>query len=76
MTIGFILTWLIGSLMYPTYNHTVRKVPTIGLDTTAPWAVSLFEYKEHFATFVIVMLAWVVLSARRHEQLGPLERAS
>lgn len=74
--ITYVLAFVGGSILYPTYNLVVRRVPEVGLDATAPWAVSLFEYKEHFGTFALVMLPWLVIGARRFEQLAPCERLS
>ncbi len=76
MGLAYALSWALGCFMYPAYNVTVRRAAKVGLDATAPWAVSLFEYKEHFGTFALFMLPWLVLSARRYERLGRLERAS
>lgn len=76
MTITYAASFAIGSFIYPIYNYTVRKAPEIGLDAAAPWAVSLFEYKEHFGTFVLLMLPWMVVASRRYERLGRLDHAS
>lgn len=74
--ITYVVAFLAGSALYPTYNLVVRKAPQIGLDETAPWAVSLFEYKEHFGTFALVMLPWLVIASRRFEGLSTGERIS
>ena len=76
MAIGYPLAWLMGVVIYPTYNVLVRKPPRGVLETTTPWAVGLFEIKEHVGTIALVMLPLLVLSAYRCERLSRLERIS
>ena len=74
MAIGYPLALLAGVLIYPSYNVLVRKPPLGVLEDTNRWAVGLFEIKEHLGTLALVMLPWLVLSARRYGQLAGLER--
>ncbi len=72
--IGYPLALLAGVLIYPSYNVLIRKPPIGVLDATHRWAVGLFEIKEHLATVALVMLPWLLLSARRYGKLSRLER--
>jgi len=74
--IGYPLALLAGVLVYPSYNVLVRKPPLGVLEATQPWAVGLFEIKEHLGTLALVMLPWLVLSAFRYERLSRLERVN
>jgi len=74
MAISYPLALLAGVLIYPSYNVLVRKPPIGVLEATSRWAVGLFEIKEHLGTLALVMLPWLVLSARRYGQLARLER--
>jgi hypothetical protein len=74
MAIGYPLALLMGVLIYPSYNVLVRKPPIGVLETTHRWAVGLFEIKEHLGTVALIMLPWLVLSARRYGLLSRLER--
>jgi hypothetical protein len=87
--ISYALTWVIGIIIYPTYNALVRAskgkglerfvdagVINNGLESFARWAVGLFEIKEHLATFALALLPWVVLCGLRFEQLTRGERIS
>lgn len=76
MSIGYPLALLAGVLIYPSYNVLIRKPPIGTLEATHRWAVGLFEVKEHLGTLALVMLPWLVLSARRYAQLSRLERIS
>jgi hypothetical protein len=76
MAIGYPLALLVGVLIYPSYNVLVRKPPIGVLEATHRWAVGLFEIKEHLGTVALVMLPWLVLSARRYTQLSRLERVN
>ena len=76
MAIGYPLALLAGVLIYPSYNVLVRKPPIGVLEATNRWAVGLFEIKEHLGTLALVMLPWLVLSARRYGQLARLERVN
>ena len=67
---------LAGVLIYPSYNVLIRKPPIGVLDATHRWAVGLFEIKEHLATVALVMLPWLLLSARRYGKLSRLERVN
>lgn len=74
MAIGYPLALLMGVVIYPSYNVLVRKPPLGVLEATHRWAVGLFEIKEHLGTVALIMLPWLVLSARRYGQLSRLER--
>ena len=76
MAIGYSLSWLFGVVIYPSYNVLVRKPPIGILEAISKRAVGFFEIKEHFGTFALVMLPWLVLSARHLGELTPLERRS
>jgi hypothetical protein len=76
MSIVYPLSLLAGVLIYPSYNVLIRKPPIGVLEATHRWAVGLFEIKEHLGTLALVMLPWLVLSARRYGQLSRLERAN
>jgi hypothetical protein len=76
MAIGYPLALLMGILIYPSYNVLVRKPPIGVLEATSRWAVGLFEIKEHLGTVALIMLPWLVLSARRYGQLSRLERVN
>lgn len=76
MAIGYPLALLVGVLIYPSYNVLVRKPPIGVLEATNRWAVGLFEIKEHLGTLALVMLPWLVLSARRYAQLSRIERVN
>lgn len=72
--IGYPLALLSGVLIYPSYNVLVRKPPIGVLEATHRWAVGLFEIKEHLGTLALVMLPWILLSARGYDKLSGLER--
>jgi hypothetical protein len=74
MALGYPLALLTGVLIYPSYNVLVRKPPIGILEANHRWAVGLFEIKEHLGTVALIMLPWLVLSARRYGQLSRLER--
>jgi hypothetical protein len=74
MAISYPLALLTGVLIYPSYNVLVRKPPLGVLEATHRWAVGLFEIKEHLGTLALIMLPWLVLSARRYGRLSGLER--
>lgn len=76
IAIGFPLALLMGVVIYPSYNVLVRKPPLGVLEATNRWAVGLFEIKEHLGTVALIMLPWLVLSARRYGQLSRLERVN
>jgi hypothetical protein len=76
MAISYPLALLTGVLIYPSYNVLVRKPPSGVLEAANRWAVGLFEIKEHLGTLALVMLPWLVLSARRYAELSRLERVS
>ena len=76
MAISYPVALLAGVLIYPSHNVLVRKPPIGVLEATHRWAVGLFEIKEHLGTVALVMLPWLVLSARRHGDLSRLERTS
>jgi hypothetical protein len=76
MAIGYPLALLTGVLIYPSYNVLVRKPPIGVLEAAHRWAVGLFEIKEHLGTLALVMLPWLVVSARGYGQLSRLERTS
>lgn len=76
MAIGYPLALLAGVLIYPSYNVLVRKPPIGVLEATHRWAVGLFEIKEHLGTLALVMLPWLVISARTYERLSPWERTN
>jgi len=76
MAISYPLALLAGVLIYPSYNVLIRKPPLGVLENTLPWAVGLFEIKEHLGTIALAMLPWLVISARRYPTLGRIERAS
>jgi hypothetical protein len=76
MAIGYPLAFLAGVLVYPSYNVLVRKPPIGVLEATHRWAVGLFEIKEHLGTLALVMLPWLLVSARGYERLSRLERIS
>jgi hypothetical protein len=75
MTFSYALSWFIGAFLYPSYNATARHVPG-GLQEANPWAVGLFEYKEHFGTFALLMLPWLLIAATRFDALKRFERIS
>lgn len=74
MAISYPLALVAGVLIYPSYNVLVRKPPIGVLEATSRWAVGLFEIKEHLGTLALVMLPWLVLSARAYDRLSRLER--
>jgi hypothetical protein len=74
MAVSYPLALLAGVLIYPSYNVLVRKPPIGVLEAANRWAVGLFEIKEHLGTLALVMLPWLVLSARRYTGLSRLER--
>jgi hypothetical protein len=74
MAISYPLAFLSGVLIYPAYGVLVRKPPIGVLEAANRWAVGLFEIKEHLGTLALVMLPWLVLSARRYAGLSRLER--
>jgi hypothetical protein len=76
MAIGYSLALLLGILIYPSYNVLVRKPPLGVLESSASWAVGLFEIKEHLGSISLAMLPWLIFSARYYEQLNKLQRAS
>lgn len=76
MAAGCILVWLIGVAIYPCYNVLIRKPPIGVLESSARWAVGLFEIKEHLATIALALLPWLYFSAAHYEQLGRLQRLS
>ena len=76
MAISYPLVWLMGVLIYPSYNVLIRKPPVGVLEQTCRWAVGLFEIKEHVGSIALVMLPWLVLSARRIDRLSRPERIS
>ena len=76
MAIGYPLSWLAGVVIYPSYNVLIRKPPIGVLEQTTRWAVGMFEIKEHLGSIALVMLPWLVLSARRYGQLSRVERIS
>jgi hypothetical protein len=76
MAIGYPLALLARVLIYPSYNVLVRKPPIGVLEELHRWAVGLFEIKEHLGTIALVMLPWLVLSARRYVELSRLERVN
>ena len=59
MAIGYPLSWLAGVLIYPSYNVLVRKPPIGVLEKLHPWAVGLFEIKEHLGSIALVMIPWL-----------------
>jgi hypothetical protein len=76
MAFGYALAWVFGVIIYPSYNVLVRKAPLGLLEQLSPHAVGFFEIKEHFGTFALVMLPWLLLSARHYVELTPFERRS
>lgn len=44
---AYLLTFLLGALSYPTYRYYTRA---LYFDRYAPWATTLFDVKEHFAS--------------------------
>jgi len=76
MAIGYPLSWLMGVVIYPSYNVLIRKPPVGVLEGTARWAVGMFEIKEHVGSIALAMLPWLVLSAVRYGRLGRVERIS
>ena len=76
MAIGYPLSWLMGVVIYPSYNVLIRKPPIGVLEGMARWAVGMFEIKEHVGSIALAMLPWLVLSAVRYGRLGRVERIS
>jgi len=76
MAIGYTLALLLGVLIYPSYNVLIRKPPLGVLESSASWAVGLFEIKEHLGSIALAMLPWLILSARFYEKLNGLQRIS
>ncbi|MDD4889809.1 MAG: hypothetical protein PHU85_07740 [Phycisphaerae bacterium] len=74
--VAYPLSWVVGVIIYPTYNVLLRKAPNVGLQFTSKWAVGLFEWKEHFGTLAVVMLPLLVASAFRFDALSRAERAT
>jgi hypothetical protein len=76
MAIGYPLSWLMGVVIYPSYNVLIRKPPIGVLEHLARWAVGMFEIKEHVGSIALAMLPWLVLSAVRYGRLSRVERIS
>jgi len=76
MAAGYTLAWLIGILIYPSYNVLIRKPPVGTLEATTRWAVGLFEIKEHLGSIAVAMLPLLFFSARNYEQLKGMQRFS
>ena len=60
------------------FTWSFVTVPTTSLEgvleALAPWAVGLFEIKEHLGSVALAMLPWLVVSAHRYGRLSRLER--
>lgn len=76
MAAGFSLAWLIGVVIYPSYNVLIRKPPIGTLEATTRWAVGLFEIKEHLGSIALAMLPLLFLSAGSYEQHDRVQRVS
>ncbi len=58
--IGYVVTFALGLLAYPTFRYHVRA---LYLDRHEPWASNLFDVKENFAALGLpLVLATFVLS--------------
>lgn len=57
--VAYLLTFLLGSLLYPNYRYHVRAQY---LDKHAPWATNLFDIKEHWAAIglALFLVFWLL----------------
>lgn len=57
---AYLLTFSLGSLLYPNYRYHVRAQY---LDKQAPWATNLFDIKEHWAAIGLALFGvYLILS--------------
>jgi hypothetical protein len=61
LLIGYITTYTLGALMYPTFRVRVRADL---LDSSYPWASGLFEIKEHAATLIFLPVVGIFVLSR------------
>ena len=62
MAVSWLLCFALGLVIYPTFRVEVRGA---FLDAQAPWAVGLFEAKEHLAAMGLFALCYLVPTSRR-----------
>lgn len=53
IVIAYLVTFLLGALIYPTYRLDVRIAL---VEMRLPWAIGLFEIKEHWAAIGLASL--------------------
>ncbi len=61
VAVAFGITFVIGSLIYPTYRYHVRA---LYLDRHAVWAANLFDIKESFASIGLPLAIGAFLLSR------------
>jgi hypothetical protein len=59
--VAYLLTFLLGALSYPTYRYYTRA---LYFDRYAPWATTLFDVKEHFASLGLPLVLGVLWLSR------------
>jgi len=62
LAIAYGCTWILGTLVYPTFRVRVRADL---LDKTYPWATGLFEIKEHAATLLVFPVIAIYAMGRK-----------
>jgi hypothetical protein len=62
LAISYASTWILGTLIYPTFRVRVRADL---LDKTYPWATGLFEIKEHAATLIVFPVIAIYAMGRK-----------
>jgi len=62
LLIAYLSTWILGTLIYPTFRIRVRADL---LDKTYPWATGLFEIKEHAATLILIPVIAIYAMGRK-----------
>lgn len=50
-SLGYLITWILGLLIYPVFRVNVRAV---SFDSYLPWATGLFEVKEHVGSIGLI----------------------
>ena len=68
--VTYAMTFTLGAWAYPTYRVHTRPL----LETTAPWAATLFEIKEDVATLAlpVVLLTWLLSRTMEPREDGHL----
>jgi hypothetical protein len=61
VAVTYALTFLFGSLAYPTFRYQVRG---LYLDRHEPWASNLFDIKENFAALGLPLVVGIFLLSR------------